>query len=41
MSASFNRRHFVHTTAILTAAGTLRAAQKADSAETLRIGLVG
>lgn len=41
MSASINRRHFVHTTAILTAAGSLRAAQKADSSETLRIGLVG
>lgn len=38
-----NRRHFVQTgsAAILTAAGTLRAQQKADSQETLRIGLVG
>lgn len=36
-----SRRQFVHTTAILTAAGTLRAQQKADSQETLRIGLVG
>ena len=41
MSTALNRRQFVHTTAILTAAGTLRAQQKADSQETLRIGLVG
>jgi predicted dehydrogenase len=39
-----SRRHFVQTAAapvIITAAGTLRAGQKADSNETLRIGLVG
>ena len=41
MSPALNRRQFVHTTAILTAAGSLRAQQKADSQETLRIGLVG
>jgi predicted homoserine dehydrogenase-like protein len=35
------RRQFLQTTAILTAAGTLRAQQKVDSNETLRIGLVG
>ncbi len=41
---SLNRRTFVQTTssaAILTAVSTLRAQQKADSEETLRIGLVG
>ncbi|MCX6854877.1 MAG: gfo/Idh/MocA family oxidoreductase, partial [Verrucomicrobia bacterium] len=40
----FNRRHFAQTTgsaAIITAATSLRAQQKADSNETLRIGLVG
>jgi predicted dehydrogenase len=36
-----SRRQFIQTTAILTAAGTLRAQQKADSMETLRIGLIG
>lgn len=41
MSHTLNRRQFVHTTAILTAATSLRAQQKADSNETLRIGLVG
>jgi len=41
MSPSLNRRQFVHTTAVLTAATSLRAQQKADSNETLRIGLVG
>lgn len=42
------RRHFIHTSSgalaapvILTAAGTLKAQQKADSMETLRIGLIG
>ena len=42
------RRQFLHSSsgalaapAILTAAGTLRAQQKADSNETLRIGLIG
>ncbi len=47
-SSPLTRRHFVQTSsgavlapAILTAAGTLRAQQKADSAETLRIGLIG
>jgi len=41
MSPALNRRQFVQSTAILTAATTLRAQQKADSSETLRIGLVG
>ncbi|MES2595664.1 MAG: Gfo/Idh/MocA family oxidoreductase [Verrucomicrobiota bacterium] len=41
MSSILNRRQFVHSTAILTAAASLRAQQKADSNETLRIGLVG
>lgn len=41
MSPTLNRRQFVHTTAVLTAATSLRAQQKADSNETLRIGLVG
>lgn len=44
MTSVFTRRQFAQTTgsaAILTAAGTLRAQEKADSAETLRIGLVG
>ncbi|GEP42845.1 Gfo/Idh/MocA family protein [Brevifollis gellanilyticus] len=41
MSSILNRRQFVHSTAILTAATSLRAQQKADSNETLRIGLVG
>ena len=40
-TASQPRRQFLQTTAILTAAGTLRAQQKADSNETLRIGLIG
>jgi predicted dehydrogenase len=46
--APLSRRHFLHqgtatlaAPAILTAAGTLRAQQKADSQETLRLGLVG
>lgn len=45
---SLSRRHFVQTGSgavlapfIITAAGTLRAAQKVDSQETLRVGLVG
>ncbi|TDU81195.1 putative dehydrogenase [Prosthecobacter fusiformis] len=44
MTSVLTRRQFAQTTgsaAILTAAGTLRAQQKADSQETLRIGLVG
>ncbi len=41
MPSSIHRRQFVQTTAILTAAATLRAQKKADSQETLRIGLVG
>jgi predicted dehydrogenase len=44
MTSVFTRRQFAQTTAsaaILTAAGTLRAQQKADSMETLRIGLIG
>ncbi|MEN3940899.1 Gfo/Idh/MocA family oxidoreductase [Prosthecobacter sp. SYSU 5D2] len=44
MTSVFTRRQFAQTTgsaAILTAAGTLRAQQKVDSMETLRIGLVG
>ena len=44
MSTLYNRRQFAQTTgtaAIITAASTLRAEQKADSQETLRIGLVG
>jgi len=47
-SSPLSRRHFIHSgtaslaaPAILTTAGTLRAQQKADSQETLRIGLVG
>lgn len=43
-SSTLNRRHFVQTAgsaAIITAATSLRAQQKADSTETLRIGLVG
>ena len=47
-SASLTRRRFLHTgsqsllaPAIITAASTLRAQQKADSSETLRIGLIG
>jgi predicted dehydrogenase len=47
-SSPFTRRRFLHHSsatlaapAILTAAGSLRAQQKADSSETLRIGLVG
>jgi predicted dehydrogenase len=43
-SNALNRRHFVQTAssaAIITAATKLRAQQKADSNETLRIGLVG
>lgn len=47
-ASSLSRRDFARTSggvllapAILTAAGTLRAQQKADSNETLRIGLVG
>lgn len=45
---ALTRRHFMHTSsgvviapAIITATGTLRAQQKADSNETLRIGLIG
>ena len=41
MSSALTRRNFVQTTAVITAATTLRAQQKADSQETLRIGLVG
>lgn len=47
-SSLFSRRRFLNTSggaffapAILTAAGTLRAQQKADSNETLRVGLIG
>ena len=46
--APLSRRHFLHSSsatlaapAIITAVGTARAQQKADSQETLRIGLVG
>ncbi len=46
--APLSRRHFLHTSsatlaapAIITAAGSARAQQKADSQETLRIGLIG
>ena len=43
---NLTRRHFLRTgslaaPAIITAATTLRAQQKADSNETLRIGLIG
>ena len=44
MTSILTRRQFAQTTgaaAILTTASTLRAQQKADSSETLRIGLVG
>jgi len=44
MTSHLTRRQFAQTTgsaAILTAAGSLRAQEKADSQETLRIGLVG
>lgn len=44
MTSILTRRQFTQTTgaaSILTAASTLRAQQKADSSETLRIGLVG
>lgn len=44
MTSILTRRQFAQTTgsaAILTAASSLRAQQKADSSETLRIGLVG
>ncbi len=45
---TFSRRHFLRTGGqsllapfVITAAGTLRAQQKADSAETIKIGLIG
>jgi predicted dehydrogenase len=45
-SSPFSRRHFIRTgalfaPAIITASTTLRAQQKADSKETLKIGLIG
>ena len=47
-SSPLSRRHFLRTgtgslfaPAIITAAGTLRSAEKADSSETLKIGLIG
>ena len=44
MSSLFTRRQFAQTTgsaAIITAATSLRAQQKVDSNETLRLGLIG